>query len=663
MFVALLFAFPFLPCALRAIERHRDHLFSDAQRTFVKCKANDHYCDFARNLRSMVAFESTFAYEHLTSLDNVTAHKFFDIFVDLHRHIAEKPHCKNLMLPEDYMHSVLPPGLKDVFNDWGRMLANYVNTPEAEVKKANDEIVDADAGENSCAWRQNEAGLGTQLEALKAKVRKSGGFMWGMQKGRGSNRDKVVMLTNLNNDLVTAPMVEYFEEFYVKKYQPEGGKVDYVGAYSQLSANDQRQLASFLRWNLSYKSEYFGLFQYGNGGKLHLKYFYRRIIHGGGIHGRNTADVNPAARMLDFGMPWIGGVSGSVLDFYLICKALGRSGYDLAEAVVNYMAALIAGHQHSLGELLFAAAMVEFEDRQESAEDNSESGGGAAGPASGAAGNDAVVEDEDQSESDGEAAGHTLGVTGNDTMAEVQDQSESDGGSSGVSEEESVLEETFSPSSNGMYFASEEMMTLIRIMNLPQEDYKRWIDEQEYDGPHLLYIAALNEFFSRSGEFEFDFGEFEAIKPDVQVSSADQEALRDCLQNEEAVWDFKSAIMSYGGYKEHQYDVGEDNHAWTQWANQGIDGITSRISAAAFVGRISKERTYVWTIMNEAANKHRGTNQQVDWLLKREANLGKLFDCLQGVQRSEGVSEEMFKQFYYLAQCDDRDYWTFDRHC
>eukprot|EP00928_Gymnodinium_smaydae_P087999 TRINITY_DN7215_c0_g1_i1.p1 TRINITY_DN7215_c0_g1~~TRINITY_DN7215_c0_g1_i1.p1 ORF type:complete len:598 (+),score=100.06 TRINITY_DN7215_c0_g1_i1:49-1842(+) len=577
--VALLFVFLHVACSTRRSSKSASA--SEAVgHTFVRCEAKGHYCDIMRNLRSVIYYESLFAYEHLSSVDSKSMFKFFDIFVRLHKHISSNSNCANLVMPEEYLNSIVTQGSVNVF-DFGRMLANYVNAPEARFKKANDAIVDATAGPNSCAWNPNEDGLGTKLEALKARIRRHEGFMWGMKKGRGSNKDKVVMLTNVPSAMVTQNMVLYFAE--MTRRDGDDADVSNNDGYDHLSSNDQQRLRPLLRWKLSFKNSYFGLFQYGDGAKHHIEYFYKPIIHGGGIHGRNTAEGNPAARMLDFGMPWIGGVSGSIVDFYLLCKAVGLSGYNLAEAILHDIAALVAGHQHSLGELLFAAAMTEYEEHQEP------------------------------------------GIVGGTTR-----------------------EGFIRPSSNGFYFASEEMMNVVRLMNLPEEEYQLWIGAQDPLGPHTLYMAALNEFITRVVSFDFDWDAFEVVSG-FNASIEEEHALRTCFKHEEATWDFTLAVMDVGGYKDDPSNDGEDTYAWRKWAHEGINGVNQVISATAFVSRISQVRSYVWTIMGESENGDKDTQQQVEWLSGREQNLGALYDCLRQVEGTEDVSERAFKLYYYFA--------------
>lgn len=81
--------------------------------------------------------------------------------------------------------------------------------------------------------------------------------------------------------------------------------------------------------------------------------------------------------MLDYGMPWIGGVSGSAPEFYAMIRHLYRNAANrdlkpthssttisldsdaLAKLVtINIATLVIAGH-HSLGELLFGIATTE----------------------------------------------------------------------------------------------------------------------------------------------------------------------------------------------------------------------------------------------------------------------------------------------------------------
>eukprot|EP00928_Gymnodinium_smaydae_P082399 TRINITY_DN65741_c0_g1_i1.p3 TRINITY_DN65741_c0_g1~~TRINITY_DN65741_c0_g1_i1.p3 ORF type:complete len:161 (-),score=26.62 TRINITY_DN65741_c0_g1_i1:311-793(-) len=152
-----------------------------------------------------------------------------------------------------------------------------------------------------------------------------------------------------------------------------------------------------------------------------------------------------------------------------------------------------------------------------------------------------------------------------------------------------------------------EMLEIMRIMNLPEQEYQTWISAQDEDGPHALYMAALNEFVSRAGSFDFDWDVFE-ILPGFDVSSTEEEALRACSTHSEASSDFRQAVMDYGGYKEDASDDGEDTCAWNSWANQGINGFSQSISATSFLNAISRQRTFVWTILGETANIHEGTS-------------------------------------------------------
>ena len=49
------------------------------------------------------------------------------------------------------------------------------------------------------------------------------------------------------------------------------------------------------------------------------------------------------------GMPWIGGASGSLVDFYLAARADGLEGKELADLMLVHMSSLVAGGHHSLG--------------------------------------------------------------------------------------------------------------------------------------------------------------------------------------------------------------------------------------------------------------------------------------------------------------------------
>merc|ERR1719316_2203393 len=164
------------------------------------------------------------------------------------------------------------------------------------------------------------------MESLKSRIRSTSKFMWSQEKGRGTEDDKAALTLGVDRSVISdAKGDDWQEQWATLKGEKE--------MYRAMPAKQQRLLPGFIRWAQTFKNDNFGLFAYGDEDKwvddTH-DFFFEDIIHGMGIHGRNLTSGSPADRMLFVGMPWIGGVSGSVVDFYFAARDLGYSGKDLA---------------------------------------------------------------------------------------------------------------------------------------------------------------------------------------------------------------------------------------------------------------------------------------------------------------------------------------------
>jgi hypothetical protein len=240
----------------------------------------------------------------------------------------------------------------------GELIANYVNSKKVAFKSAIDDIVDAgqDTNNANCGWVKGQKGLGKDMEHLKEKIRGDGKFMWLNAKGRGNDTDKAAMVMDVDVDLVNDIATKRFQIEY-RRFQKQEGRNEF---YKYVPLDLQRRLPGIIRWAQTFENSNFGIFSYGDGEELFSqmklqRYFKEEIVHGMGIHGRHLQSGNPSHRMLSVGMPWIGGVSGSIVDFFLMARALGYSGKDLSRLVLLEIGALVAGGQHSLSELVFGA--------------------------------------------------------------------------------------------------------------------------------------------------------------------------------------------------------------------------------------------------------------------------------------------------------------------
>ena len=233
-----------------------------------------------------------------------------------------------------------------------RFDANYANSVHAKYKPANDAVGDAELHRRVVLGRQsNQAGV------IRDGIRAKSNFMWTQTKGRGVNADKAAMTTGVKRSVVSKAMGEHFQN----QWKASRGE---KAMYRTMPVNEQRLLPGVVRWSQTFQNNNFGIFAYGDGDAwvdgTH-GFFFEPIIHGMRIHGRNLTWGSPADRMLLAGMPWIGGVSGSIVDFYLAARVLGYGGEELADLILVDIACLVAGGQHSLGELLFGAVQADIE--------------------------------------------------------------------------------------------------------------------------------------------------------------------------------------------------------------------------------------------------------------------------------------------------------------
>eukprot|EP00929_Paragymnodinium_shiwhaense_P101563 TRINITY_DN64726_c0_g1_i1.p1 TRINITY_DN64726_c0_g1~~TRINITY_DN64726_c0_g1_i1.p1 ORF type:complete len:708 (-),score=87.79 TRINITY_DN64726_c0_g1_i1:256-2379(-) len=331
------------------------------------CRERGPYCDMRMNIKEQVDLESKWAWDFLQTLDLHRIDLFMQFVQRLHHHIATVNkerglHCPNAESLHDYLAYLRKRGFADARS--GRAIANYVSSLHVAFKRASDAIHEAPALAEppwNCAWRVGSPGWGdtrTQLEMRIKGKRQQSKFMWTQQKGRGTDLDKAAMTTGVRRDVVTDAMGKTFEALWkLNRGEKE--------MYQVMPAADQRLLPGRVRWAQTFRNAEFGLYAYGDEPKwtdATHDYFFQEIVHGMGIHGRNLTWGSPADRMLLLGMPWIGGVSGSHVDFYLAASNLGYTGKQLADLMLVDIACLVAGGQHSLGELLFAATEADIED-------------------------------------------------------------------------------------------------------------------------------------------------------------------------------------------------------------------------------------------------------------------------------------------------------------
>lgn len=210
----------------------------------------------------------------------------------------------------------------------------------AELKGINDLIVDAPADE--CGLHEENPGLGHFGQALAA-IKHEG--MWDQKKGRcsGEQVEKLACKQAMGFDDAT---YDASRDGTGETLGARFGSDGYEGQPNlQLNFSGVcKSTESF--WTCPVWKD--------------LKHF----PHGLGFNIRNNSNAssNPAERMRQYDMPFLGGASGSVLDRILSAVAIA---YELKGTVTWEMnlggiamfetIALVAGGHHSLGELLYGA--------------------------------------------------------------------------------------------------------------------------------------------------------------------------------------------------------------------------------------------------------------------------------------------------------------------
>lgn len=210
----------------------------------------------------------------------------------------------------------------------------------AELKGINDLIVDSKTAE--CGLTQDDPGLGYFGQAL-AKIKKDG--MWNQGKGRCCCADEI------KRGCKAAMGFNDTTYDYGKD-----GKGEENGARFGMDSYESSP-KFHLEFGATCKStESFWVCPVWNANK--------NFPHGLGFNIRNNSNhiTNPAEKMRQFDMPFLGGASGSVLDRILSAVAVayeirGSHNWDmnLGGIAILEVIALVGGGHHSLGELLFGA--------------------------------------------------------------------------------------------------------------------------------------------------------------------------------------------------------------------------------------------------------------------------------------------------------------------
>eukprot|EP00931_Biecheleriopsis_adriatica_P048742 TRINITY_DN28165_c0_g1_i1.p1 TRINITY_DN28165_c0_g1~~TRINITY_DN28165_c0_g1_i1.p1 ORF type:complete len:566 (+),score=47.61 TRINITY_DN28165_c0_g1_i1:45-1742(+) len=251
-----------------------------------------------------------------------------------------------------------------------KVLTSWVS---AVLKPINDLMVDG--GHDGCGL--SGGGLGTSAEYLK-KLAKSGA-MWENGKGRCGKCDP----TRCNNRRACLADMGFSEEEYKKGRDGSGERNGARFGTEGYEATQYFMLIDPATRSCGVKSNFWNCTYWTNG--------WHDFPHGLGFNVRNTKNSpsNPAERMRNFDMPWLGGPSGSVVDRLISAIALSyesarvltqqkgldarvrvlttgaylgeeknTSTYfirDLAGIAIVEMVALIGGGHHSMGETLLGA--------------------------------------------------------------------------------------------------------------------------------------------------------------------------------------------------------------------------------------------------------------------------------------------------------------------
>lgn len=373
-----------------------------------QCGAN--LCDARWNLISNVRYESEWAVNWIGSMPRAFENKL-DAYMDkLVGYLNGMSTCtdvvEHLTNYKDYKSSdeswtngkTKPTAPSGTSTDSyaGRRAVEFFSLAHPQWRGFTELLFDGETKDGTttktttCAWDPPAAGQTkgpTRLFVSGVKA-KTAGFMWDNFKGRADfdTTDNAVKASNVDPMRMTlfgADATAIGNAAAVLALVKSAGAEGVDSTAAPCIASQ-----AVCKWRLQFKSKRCGLYFWGDESytKSNNKrvdctnYFSNTISHGEGIHSRNPATTtdNPSRRMLEWGMPWIGGVSGSVVEFYALAAhvlenvadkdlTITSSGakvgtfneHTLAQlTLINVATLVVAGH-HSLGELLFGVGSAE----------------------------------------------------------------------------------------------------------------------------------------------------------------------------------------------------------------------------------------------------------------------------------------------------------------
>jgi len=369
----------------------------DSKVYFRKCEQRSPFCDMRLNLKDQMTYEIEWVLAYLRKFGKepqlgsgiVTKFGAPDAFTEFAKDFKEKLEdinkregrkllpvkergCKYLHTHKEFKAHLTKESNKLFENvrldpgGLGQFYTNWMSNLWVNFKFGSDAITDA--GETGgtpavCSWTQGDKAWGTTDNNLKKMIRT--GFMWKQGKGRGTAEDRLSMTSgaprNILNFISAGAWIAEYNEL-----KNDTGRKNEKRLKDNHACPLERKAAlpGVERWAMTFKNRRLGFFAYGDTPPFISEvlqtqnYFFEEIVHGFGIHGRNRTAGNPADRMRYVGMPWIGGVSGSVVDFYIAAKKFGFSGKTLTDMVMSDVAFLAAAGQHSVSELVFACTSI-----------------------------------------------------------------------------------------------------------------------------------------------------------------------------------------------------------------------------------------------------------------------------------------------------------------
>lgn len=363
----------------------------------IVCSGPSDACDNEWNVKSQVLRESEWAYIFLK--EKVTLRHERQVAAVIDKMVATLNATASCKVIEDQLHltygqykSVVQRNKLITAGDSpGKRIALYFAASTVGWREFLTGMVDGEVVvggkttiDKSCKW--DSTGASESLDTLVKRASSgdlSGGFMWTMKKGRNTAGDAgtKILFSATPSQLSTAN--DAFAQLGAVKPLDDPAVQTIQEKFRSSAAIPP------VAWRMESKSLDAGLYFYNQAPALFKNYFPTWVAHGQGINIRSSdATDGPAKRMLEYGMPWIGGVSGSVVDFYSVISVIGPSakpygkslprlifqswyypGFKmplrwteqvLADMVTLLMAHLgIAGH-HSLGEALYGAAQTEL---------------------------------------------------------------------------------------------------------------------------------------------------------------------------------------------------------------------------------------------------------------------------------------------------------------